>query len=230
MKSVLILALGLVLLEVTALPAAAQTVLHLSETARVSVRPDELVATFKIGAASLSAAESQNRVNLLVAKALEQVKLVAGVVSATGSYQVWHSSQPEQWNAEQTLDLHGRDGTALLRLVGTLQAQGMTLSRLGWRVAGNTARTAKAEATRMALGNLRARADDASGVLGMRFQSFREVRLDGAPPNMGPMPRMMAEKAGAAAPNAEAEDVAVEATVEADIVLQPGPAAPPVKR
>jgi uncharacterized protein YggE len=213
----------LTLLPALSLPAAAQTVLHLSETARVNARPDELTASIKVGASSLSAAESQNRVNVIVAKVLDQAKAVPNLGITTGSYQVWHSTQPEQWNAEQSIELRGHDGTALLRLVGVLQSQGLTLSRLGWRVAPDTARAAKAEATKIALGNLRTRADDASAVLGLRFAAFREVRLDGAPPNTGPMPRMMMAAAPAAAPSAEAEDVAVEATVEADILLQAGP-------
>jgi len=225
-------ALALALLIAGIAPAAAQTVLHLSETARVNVHPDELLASIKVGASSLSAADSQNRVNVLVAKALDQAKAVPSLIVTTGNYQVWHSTQPEQWNAEQSIDLRGRDGTAVLRLVGILQSQGLTLARLGWRVAPDSARAAKTEATRIALGNLRSRADDASAVLGMRFAAFRDVRLDGAPPNIGPMPRMMAAPAqamAATAPNAEADDVAVEATVEADIYLQQGAATPPAK-
>jgi predicted secreted protein len=217
--------LALPLLLAAALPAQAQTVLHLAETARVNVHPDELAATLKVGAASLSAAEAQNRVNTNVAKALDQAKSVASVIATTGNYQVWHSTQPDQWNAEQTIDLRGRDGAQLLRLVGLLQSQGLTLSRLGWRVAADTARTAKSEATKQALANLRSRADEASAIVGLRFQSFRDIRLDGAPPNTGPMPRMMAAATAGAMPNAEADDVSVEATVEADIILQPGPTA-----
>ncbi len=217
-------------LMLLALPglASAQTVLHLSETGRVNVHPDELTAAVKISAASISAAEAQNRVNSVAAKTLDQAKAVAGVTAATGNYQVWNSKQPEQWNAEQTIDLRSRDGAGLLRLVGVFQQQGLVLARLGWRVAPDTARQARAEATRMALGTLRARAEEAASVIGMRFGSFRDVRLDGTPAYAAPMPRAMAMAAapGAAPPNAEPDDVAVEASVEADVILQPGPAAP----
>jgi predicted secreted protein len=214
--------LPLVALLLLAAPvtARAETLLHLSETARVTVRPDELHASVKVSAGALSAAEAQNRVNTLVARALDQAKAVAGISVATGNYQVWHGTQPDQWNAEQTIDLRSRNGDALLRLVGVYQAQNLALSRLGWQVAGDTARAAKTEATRQALAHLRERADDAAAVLGLRFAAFRDVRLDGAPPNLGPMPRMLAA-APAAAPSAQADDVAVEATVEAEILLQP---------
>jgi predicted secreted protein len=219
---------GLLLLMMPGL-AGAQTVLHLSESARVNVHPDELTASVKISASSISAAEAQNRVNGVVAKTLEQAKAVAGVSAATGNYQVWNSKQPEQWNAEQTIDLRSRDGAGLLRLVGVFQQQGLVLARLGWRVAPETARQARAEATRTALGNLRARADEAAGVIGMRFAAFRDVRLDGTPALAGPMPRTSLSAAPATTPSAEPDDVAVEALVEADVILQPGPP-PPVRR
>jgi predicted secreted protein len=199
--------------------ARAQTVLHLTETARVNVRPDELSAAVKVSASSVSAAEAQNRVNALVAKTLDQARAVAGTNAATGNYQVWNSKQPEQWNAEQIIDLRSRDGAALLRLVGALQQQGLVLARLGWRVAPETQRAARVEATRQALGNLRARADSAADVIGMKFSAFRDVRLDGTPQGAGPVPRALASVASA--PNAEADDVGVEALVEADVILVP---------
>ena len=206
------------------LPAQAQTVLHLSETARVTVRPDELNASVKVTAGALSAAEAQNRVNVLVAKALDQARSAQGVTATTGNYQVWHSTQPDQWNAEQSIDLRSHNGDTLLRLVGIYQSQSLALSRLGWQIARDTARAAKAQATREALSHLRDRADDAASALGMRFQSFRDIRLDGAPPNLGPLPKMLAAAAPTAMPNAQADDVSVEATVEAEVLIQPAPA------
>ena len=200
--------------------AAAETLLRLSESARVNVHPDELVASLKVAAASISAAEAQNRVNATVAMTMEQVRATPGVNAATGNYQVWNTKQPEQWNAEQSVDLRSRDGAGLLRLVGNLQQQGLILSRLGWRVAADTNRQARAEATRLALGGLRARADEAAAVIGLRFGSFRDIRLDGPGALPGPVPRM-ALAAAAAAPTAEADDVTVESTVEADVILLP---------
>jgi predicted secreted protein len=220
------LILALALLLGSALPAGAQTVLHLAETARVKVPPDELVASIKASASTSNAAESQSRVNALIAKALAQAKAVPGLIVTTGSYQVWNTRQPEQWTAEQNIDLRGRDGAALLQLTGALQGQGLTLTQLGWRVAPETARIATSEATKIALGNLRARADDASAVLGLRFAAFRDVRLDGTLPMISPAPRAMAAAAMKAAPSAVAEDVEIEATVQAEILLQPLPTQP----
>jgi uncharacterized protein YggE len=70
---------------------------------------------------------------------------------------------------------------------------------------------------------LRGRAEDVAALLGMRFVAFKEVRLDGD--RSTPMPRVMALSAsramGAAPPIAEAENVTVEAVVEAEAVLSP---------
>jgi predicted secreted protein len=206
--------------------ASADTLLRLSETARVMTHPDELVAALRAEASAPTAAEAQARVNAAIAHGLEQSKQVAGIAATTGSYNVWtqmprdRAQGREEWRAAQTLDLKGNDGAALLRLVGVLQAQGFAVERLAWQLAPETARRARTEATRQALGALRARADEAAGILGLRFDSFREVRLDNVRPP-APSLRAMAAPAMAAAPppSAEAEDVAVEAGVEADAVL-----------
>jgi uncharacterized protein YggE len=218
---------------------AADTLLRLSETAQVMVRPDELVVSLRAEATAPAATEAQARVNTAIARALEQVKQVAGVTATTGGYNVWNQTPPrdraapgrEEWRASQTLDLKASDlktgapktgdGAALLGLVGVLQAQGLAVDRLSWQLAPATARRSRAEATRLALGALRARADEAAGILGLRFDSFREVRLDNVRPAPVPVMRAMAAATAAPPPRAEAEDLAVEASVEADAVLVP---------
>lgn len=223
----------LLLLLAAPLPAAAQTVLHLSETAHVGVYPDELAAGLKVSASSANAAGVQTQVNTLMASALEQVRAAKGVVFSTGSYQVWHNTQPDSWNGEQSIELHATNGEALLKLLGALQTQGVAMTHLGWRVAPETAQRARDQATKMALGNLRGRADAAAAILGLRFASFREVRLQGPAPFQPVAPRMMAmAKASGAevAPSAETEQTQIEASVEADVLLSnpdaPVPPAP----
>jgi predicted secreted protein len=209
--------------------AAAETLLRLSETARVMTSPDQIVASLRAEATAPASAEAQARVNAAIARALAQAKQVNSVTATTGNYSVWNTTigdrakAREEWRASQTLDLKGGDGAAMLRLVGELQAQGLAVGRLAWQLAPDTARKARTEATRLALGSVRARAEEAAGILGLRFESFREVRLDDVKPPPAPMMRSMAASTMAAAPppSAEAEDVAVEASVEADAVLVP---------
>ncbi|MCW3473071.1 SIMPL domain-containing protein [Limobrevibacterium gyesilva] len=206
-------------------PAAADTLLRLSETAHVAVPPDQIVATLRADGAAATAAEAQARVNAMVGKALDEARKVPGIATSTGSYQVWQRTQPStQWNAGQTIALKGSDGAEMLKLVGRLQGQGLGLEQLAWQVSPEKARKAQSEATKIALGALRARAEEAAGILGLRFVSFREVRLDGSRPSP-PMPRAMAMAVASAAPmpppRAEAQDVDIQASVEADAVLVP---------
>ena len=212
-----------------AAPARAQTILHLAETASVPAHPDELAATLQAEAASSTAADAQQRVNTIVSDALNRAHQVAGVAVSTGSYTAWRTGptpqdQTERWQASQSLELHGRDGPALLALVGELQQHGLAVNQLGWRLSEQGGRDARSRAIADALQALRGRADAAASLIGMRFEAFKEIRLD--TPRPAPMPRMMmaapaAANVAAMPPNAEAEDMPVSATAEADVLLKP---------
>jgi predicted secreted protein len=208
-------------------PAAADTLLHLSESARVMVRPDQLAAALRAEAVAASAAEAQAQLNTAMAGAVATARQTAGVTVATGAYSVWPQDQAarggkQEWRASQTLELSSGDGVALLTLVGTLQQRGLAVAQLAWRLAPETARKARAEALRQALSGLRARADEAASILGLRFDSFRDVRLGAAAPAPRGMMAMAAPAAANAAPPpvAQAEEVPIEASAEADVVLK----------
>jgi predicted secreted protein len=206
-------------------PAAADTLLRLSETAHVSVHPDELAASLRSEATAATPAEAQARVNAAIGQALAEAKQAQGVIVTTGFYQVSHLTQPiSQWRAGQGIELKGHDGDAMLKLVGSLQGQGLALQRLGWQVSPQAARHARSEATKAALAGLRDRAEAAAAILGLRFVSFREVNLDSNRPMPQPLVRSMALSAAAGAmpaPHAETEDVDIDATVDAEAVLVP---------
>jgi predicted secreted protein len=216
-------------LAVAALPTAARaqdTTLSLSETATVMAHPDELDGGLRAEATAPTAAEAQRLVNAAMADALARAKQVAGVTASTGGYGVYRdtSVKPERWQASQTLDLRSADGPALLTLVGALQQKGLALSDLHWQLSDETERRARAEATRKAIGTLRARADEAAALLNLSFVRFASVRLD-ASVQPRPLQRMMAAAmpmaAAAPPPSAEGQDVPVNATVGADVVLAP---------
>ncbi len=210
-------------------PACADTVLHLAETATLMVAPDELDATLRAEAVSASAADAQARVNAMIAAAVAQAHQVPAVTVSTGGYTVWRvgptpQDRTERWQAGQSLQLHSADGAALLKLTSALQQKGFATGELAWRLARETEQKAHADATKQALTRLRGRAEEAAALLGLRFDSFKEVRLDSSAPPP-PFPRMMTATVGAspaAAPaNAVAGDVPVSATAEADVILLP---------
>ncbi len=216
-------------LSLAAAPANAETLLHLSETATVTEHPDELDASLRVETNSATAAEAQRRVNAAMGDALAAVKAVQAVTVSTGAYFVWRVGptsldRTEHWQANQSLELTSHDGAALLKLVGELQQKGLAVAQLGWRLSDSAAHAARAEATRKAIGALRGRAGDAAGLLGLRFERFKEVRLDSTRPP--PMPRLMMMAAPAASsaappPSAEPTDVSISATADADVVLLP---------
>jgi predicted secreted protein len=220
----LLLAAALVLAPLAA-AWADDTTLTLSETATEMAAPDELAAALRAEATAPTAAEAQRQVNAAMADALAHAKQVAGVTASTGGYGVYRdpSVRPERWQASQTLELRGADGAALLTLVGALQQKGLAVSELHWQLSADAAKRAEAEATRRAIAGLRARVDEAAGLLGLRFVRFGKVRLD-TPAPFRPAMRMMAVAAPAAAsppPSATTEDIPVSATVGADAVLAP---------
>lgn len=210
-----------------AAPAWADTLLHLTETATAEAHPDELVATLRADVTSASTAEAQQRVNSTMAAALAQAKATPGVSATTGGYYVWRlgpspREHAEQWQANQSLTLRGRDGAALLKLVGTLQQKGLAVSQLGWQLSDAAQQDAQHAALRKAIATLRTRADEIAALLDLRFGAFKEVRIGGPPPRPILLQRAMAMPPASASmtpPSAEAADVSVTATVDADAVL-----------
>jgi uncharacterized protein len=208
--------------------AHAETLLHLTDTETINVAPDELTASLSAQATSANPADAQQRVNAAMADALAQARKVAGVTAGTGAYSVWHAGPTpqdshERWHASQTLELTSHESAALLTLVGALQRNGLAISDLSWHLSRTTETKAHDEATRQALAALRGKAEQAAGLLGLRFDSFKEVTLGSTMPM--PIPRfagaMAMAPAAAAPPNAVATDVPVSATAEADVILIP---------
>ncbi len=216
---------GTIVALCAACPALADTILHLSETATVQASPDELTGTLRAETTAPTAAEAQARVNTEMAAALTRARQVAGVTASTGAYAVW---QPEpahqsgasggaaQWRASQSLELSSHGGQTLLGLVGKLQQQGLAVGQLAWQLSQPASEAAHQRALRDALSRLRLRAEEAAGLLDLRFGSFKEVRLGPSPVPVFPHAMMAA---AAPTPNAEAGPVDVSATVEADVVL-----------
>ncbi len=213
------LAAGIVLAHAGS--AAADTILHLSDTETVMAHPDELTATLRAEASGSSAAAAQQAVNTAIAAALARAKQVPGITAATEGYTAWQATQSQRWQASQTILLRSRDAPPLLTLTGELQQHGLAISDLSWQLSPEASRSARDQAMRQALSGLRGRAEEAAGLLGLRFDQFQRVSI--AAPQPVPFPRAMMAMAAAAPtpPSAQAQDVPVSATAEADAVLLP---------
>jgi len=206
-----------------AVPAGADTILHLSDTETVVAHPDELVASLRAEAVGPNAAAAQQVVNSAMASALARAKQIPGVSAATEGYTAWQAAESQRWQASQTLVLRSHDGPTLLTLAGELQQHGLAMSDLSWQLSPEAASKARDEALREAIGKLRGRAEEAAGLLGLRFQQFQRVSI--ASPRPVPFaPRTMMATAMASAPtppSAQAQEVPVSATADADAVLLP---------
>ena len=207
-----------------ALPPAT-TVLHLSATGAVQVSPDELVADLVAQATSPAAATAQRRVNEMMAAGMKAVEGVAGGEARAIGYSVSpNDDKRPTWTAQQTLELRGTDGPALLVLVGVVQQQGMATTSLEWQLSPALRRKAHDDATTAALKELQERAASAAATLGLHVRFLRDVRLD--EPDL--MPRgpfrvmgLAARSMPAPPPQATATPEDVTAQASADVVLRP---------
>lgn len=202
---------------------AVETLLHLSADGSVPAVPDQLVADLVAQNTSSSAADAQRRVNALVAKAMQAAGLVSGVDARAIGYQVSPADEKRtQWLAQQTLELRGNDGPALLDLANRLQQLGFVTASLDWRLSPALRRKAYAEATTAALRALQEQAASAAATLGLHVDHLKDVqmqpRMDGP---LRPVMLSMAARAGAPAPQATAAPEDVTSQVSAEVVLRP---------
>lgn len=112
-----------------------ETVLHLSVSGSVRVAPDQLAAALMAEGISPSPADAQRRVNTLMAAGLKLAVATPGVEAQAIGYQVGPSDAGRtRWVAQQTMELRGGDGPALLELASKLQQQGFAAASLDWQL------------------------------------------------------------------------------------------------
>lgn len=216
----------LMTMAAAALPAAAQdrgndplagaTLLTLSESAERDVTPDTTRARLTVQASADDAAVAQTAVNAMMTKALAMVRTMA-LDAQTGGYNTWQEAPPRpanlpaggkppapRWQAQQSLTLTGTDTDKLLAAVGELQKEGLLLQELGFTVSRNQQRALQDEMMAEALQRLTARAEKAAAALGLHFDGWHRIGLNG-----GSLPRPMMEASFARAkPMAAAPPVA----------------------
>jgi len=200
----------------------AETLLHISESAEVTRTPDEIVATLRAEARAATAAAAQDIVNRAVAAAIARAQAVPGIRVSTGGYWTARNEDGRNWQATQSVTLRGSDSAKLLELAGMLQGQGLAMGDLRFGLTREAQRAARDEASHSALDALQKRAETVATQLGLRLVGLREVRID-APGDA--MPRAMeaarSYSSAGSSPVALADDVVVQATVQAVIMLGP---------
>lgn len=229
-RALLLLPFALLATPLAAQPASppaglAETLLHIGENAEVTRAPDEVVATLRAEARAGTAAAAQEAVNRGIATAIARAQAAPGIRVATGSYWTARADEGRSWQATQSLTLRASDPAKLLELAGALQAQGLAMGGLSFGLTREAHRLARQEASSQALDALQKRAEAVAAQLGMQLVGLREVRINAGDhntprPMAAPMMRAAAS-AAAAPPVAVAEDIVVNAGVEAVAVLRP---------
>lgn len=191
----------LVLLLLTATPALAAepTRLALAETASREVSNDRVVALLEGRVEAPTPAAAQARLNETMAEALDIAEGADDIDVRTTGYSVrpiFHDDRVTQWVATQGLRLETASREALLTLAGRLQETGLAVEHLGGRLSDEAADALRDELMVEALEAMNARARLAATTLGLTFDGWEQVGLDG----VRPLPRapMMEARAMAA--------------------------------
>jgi len=204
--------------------AAPTTLLHLSASGSVQTAPDELIADLVAQSTSSSAAEAQRHVNALIATGMQAVRGVTGIEARAVGYGVNPTDEKHTtWAAQQTLELRGADGPALLDLAGRLQDKGFVAAALGWQLSPGLRLKAHDEATTEALKSLQTRAAAAAATLGLHVDHLQDVRLNDTAlqPRLAAIPMQAMAARMAQPPQATAVPEEVTAEVSAEVVLRP---------
>lgn len=194
--------------------------LVLSATGQAEAVPDVLAAVLTATASGAAPEAVQHSINRATSDAVAASGKVASVQASLQGYTM---SQDERhvWTGTATLALAGRDGEALLALVGRLQADGLALVSLAWELSPPLREVVTGQAERQAIVALRARAVNAADAIGLRLLGLQELRLDQVGAGPRPMTAMSALARAAGAPPLVESPQRVTATASATLLLSP---------
>ncbi|MBC54884.1 MAG: hypothetical protein CMQ34_13735 [Gammaproteobacteria bacterium] len=207
-----------------------QTLITLSVTERLSVQQDLAIASLRIDVEDQNASVVQNRINTVMAQALQQAREVDDVSQSTGYYNVYQFDRQPQggraetvWRGSQSLTLEGRDAQALLALAGELQEMGLIMNQLSYRL--STARADEVRDSLMEAAITRAtdKAQRASAALGKSRFDIAVLDVDTSSDYSPPvMMRAMADTGSRemTPPSAEPGETEVTLTVRIQAVAQ----------
>ncbi|MBV1836561.1 SIMPL domain-containing protein [Acetobacter estunensis] len=196
------------------------TKLDVSGTGSIEAQPDQATAIMVVEEENASAAAAQMRVNQRVHQAIELIRKTPALDVKAASYNTSRERRPNNnatsWVARQTLRIQGKDLATLLDVTGKLQGMGLVLEGVNWTLSPEHTRDLQRQAEKKALDDMRQRANDVAGNLGLKMVSFAEVSVN-EPMVYRPM-AMMARMA-AASPEATPEEQTISANVHASVIL-----------
>lgn len=205
--------------------AAATTIVTFTESAQRQMTRDRMTAELAVEASDSDPRRLQDRINRQMKAALDRANATAKITVATAGYAIYPvrpEKGPMHWEGREGLRLDSTDRTALLGLVGTLQAEGLVITNLTAEVSPAAERTAEEGLTAEALHRVAARARQIAATLDMRILRYKTLRIGNA--GTGPLPVQPLMRAMAAAPAAaEPGTATVAVSVQAEVELAPQP-------
>jgi uncharacterized protein len=200
------------------------TVLHLSQTAERKVVRDLLRAELRAEETGVDPVALQSAINRRMAAALDRAHQVQGVEVETGIYAVNEEQPPNgpsRWRSSQSVIFTGKAADAVLKLAGTLQSDGLSMSSLNYEVSPETVRGAEEDLTAESLAGLHQRAASIAERMHLSVLRYRDLRVGNAETGDGLTPRFAAM--AMAAPVAEPGKAVIRVTVAAELLLGPHP-------
>lgn len=197
------------------------TRLNVTGTGSVDAAPDLLTATLLIQNEAVKAVDAQAKTNDAAHAAVTKAEKVAGVTVLTDSYDVSENrkdNKPSSWTARQTIQIKAKDASALLDLVGRLQANGLLLEGVSWSLSPEHQKELHRQAEKKAVDDLRSRSSEIANDLGLKVSSIASISVD-EPLTVRPVAFMA--RAAMAAPTMRSEDQTVTANIQATVILKP---------
>ncbi|MDO8908567.1 MAG: SIMPL domain-containing protein [Pseudohongiella sp.] len=215
---------------ITLLPEG-QTLITLTLTERTRVGQDTLTADLRIEVDDRDPAVVQNRINTVMAEALELTRNIDGVSVATGYYGIYQFNRnpagnraDEMWRGSQNITLESRDSAKVLELAGQLQAKGFLMNQLSYSLSTEQADEVRDSLMEAALVRAQQKAERAARALGKSNVELASVDIDSQSGGYYPpvMMRSMAADARTemAAPVADAGETEVTLTVRVQAVAR----------
>lgn len=214
---------------------AGQSLVNLSATERVEVDQDLLMASLQYEAVNKNSTALQDEINTKMAKAVELAKKVGSVKITTGGYYVYlYDPDPNterndmEWRGAQSLQIKGKKADELLKLVGDIQAIGLSMQGLNYSVSPELMEETQNSLLEAALGKLKTKAERTAKALGKTSADLLNVNVDIGGGHMYAQPMMaraemaMDSTAGMkmAAPVAEPGQTDITLTVTATALLK----------
>ncbi|MCH4089859.1 SIMPL domain-containing protein [Acetobacter sp.] len=199
----------------------ASTRLNVTGSGSVDAAPDLVTATLLVQNEAAKAVEAQAKTNDAARNAVTRAEKVVGVTVLTDSYDVSENrkdNKPSSWTARQTIQIKAKDASALLDLVGKLQASGLLLEGVSWSLSPEHQKELHRQAEKKAVEDMRNRSNDIAGDLGLKVSSIASISVD---ESLMVRPVAFMARAAMAAPTMRSEDQTVSATIRAEVILKP---------